>query len=178
MKRLHAAYVERFGQPQTIVEIGSRDGRDAETLRTLSGLPPTAVSVFEAHPECAKQIMRAYPEFHVYPLAVAQSVGVQSFRAYSMRLPEGTVGLSSLLPFNIPMWHVSASDAAMLAQQERESVIPVMAITGREVVALVNRPKIDLLKIDVEGMAYGVLADASRRVRAARELDRTARRPT
>lgn len=153
-------YVGKYGgqPPETIVEIGSRDGYDAAYLCELSGQPLSSAFVFEAHPECAKRIVGLYPTMHVYPLAVARQRGVVPFRAYDMTLPASSIGLSSLLPINLETWRPSGLDVEMLARQERDHVVPVMAITGHDVVALVNRPRIDLMKIDVEGMAYDVLA--------------------
>jgi FkbM family methyltransferase len=149
-------YVNTYGQnPETIVEIGSRDGHDARYLCDLSQRPLSDAFVFEAHPECAKRIMAEYPAMHVYPLAVARQTGVAMFRAYDMTLPAHEVGMSSLLPLNTDMWRPSGLDMSV---HERQPWVPVMTITGKEVVALVNRPRIDLMKVDVEGMALDVLA--------------------
>lgn len=157
MERLHQAYVDVFHtEPLSIVEIGSRDGHDAEILRKLSGLPPSAVYIAEAHPNCAKAICRDYPDVNLYNVAVFDKSGIMNFNAIDYNLPLSYVGTSSLLVRNIatiPDGH----EMTELVKEQNKRRVQVIGITGRMLLELINRSEIDLMKIDVEGATYEVL---------------------
>lgn len=150
MQQFYDTYINHFNtQPTSILEIGSRDGRDSEKLRKIADISPHSVFLVEPHPRSYKTMTAAYPEFTSFQLAISDKPGVVDFNAIPVDIyDEGTVGTSSLLPVVLdPLWggHPPAN------------WIKVLAITGETLLRLINRFELDLIKIDVEGHTYEVL---------------------
>jgi len=153
MKIFHNAYLQIFkSQPVTILEIGSRDGDDAELMRALSEAHPLNVFIVEPHPESYKKIIEKYPQFRTFELAVSDKTGVVDFNAipYAVADP-GHVGTSSLLKKEMMIYMRSGGRVNV------ENWVKVLAVTGQTILQLSNRFEMDLVKIDVEGMTYEVL---------------------
>ena len=152
MLQLYATYQEVFHEPvKTVLEIGSRDGHDAEILRSLAGIEPRKVYVVEPHPQSYRNIIANYPEFNTYQVAISEATGVLDFNA----IPHGfrDPGLSSLRK------HFAGHP---------ENWIKVLSITGATLLDLINEPEIDLLKLDVEGTSLDVIksfGDQLRRIK-------------
>lgn len=128
--------------PKNILEIGSRDGADANLLQVAFNVPDDKVYIAEAHPHCVDHIRKTYPNYNLYGMAVALENGVTKFNA--VFTPDlGTLGMSSLL---------SRTDESF-----PENWVDVETITGKSLMDKIGEPEIDLVKIDVEGYTYEVL---------------------
>lgn len=153
MKRFYETYIETFKtQPTSILEIGSRDGDDAELLRSyiLPTPDPDIIYIVEPHPESFRKIIHKYPRANAYNLAVSNVPGVFDFNAIPSSIyPSSVVGTSSLLKRNK---NLNPSGTIF-----PERWIKTLAVTGRTILQLINRSEIDLVKIDVEGLTYEVL---------------------
>jgi len=161
MKRFYNTYIEKFNsQPSSILEIGSRDGNDAEELRVYSQLPHRSVYVIEPHPQSYRNIIRDYPDFHVYEFAISNKPGVVSFNAIPHdQYTPSQVGTSSLLSRNVklmgnipPVW------------------VKALAIKGSTLLQLIDRSEIDLVKIDVEGFTQEVIESFGDDIRLLKAL--------
>lgn len=161
MKRFYDTYVEKFNtQPVSILEIGSRDGNDAEELRKYSQLESSSVYVVEPHPQSYKNIVHNYPDFHAYELAISNSPGVVNFNAIPHdQYTPAQVGTSSLLSRNVrlmgnipPTWK------------------KVLAIKGSTLLQLIDRSEIDLIKVDVEGFTQEVIESFGDDIRLLKAL--------
>lgn len=161
MKRFYDTYIEKFNsQPASVLEIGSRDGNDAEELRKHSQLEPSAVYVVEPHPQSYKNIINKYPNFHVYELAISNKPGVVSFNAIPQEeYTQAQVGTSSLLPRN-----------ERLMGNIPPKWVKVLAIKGSTLLQLIDRSEIDLIKIDVEGFTQEVLESFGDDIRLLKAL--------
>lgn len=154
MENFYKMYVETYKtNPTSIVEIGSRDGHDAEKLRVLAGIPSQSVYIAEAHPICAKHIRIMYPDVNLYNVALFSEVGILDFNAI-LHPDLGYVGTSSLLKRNTD---IVPPEFAELVEQQSHNIVKVIGITGKMLLQLINRPQIDMMKIDVEGATYDVL---------------------
>jgi FkbM family methyltransferase len=166
MRKFHEAYVKYFNEsPKTILEIGSRDGDSAEDLRALSNAKAEDVYVVEPHPESFRRIIQKYPGFHVFELAVSNEPGVVSFNAIPYTYSHGTVGTSSLLRKNMDFITKIVPNAT-----SPERWVKVLAVSGRTILQLIDRPGIDAVKIDVEGFTYEVLKSFGDDVRLLKAL--------
>lgn len=166
MKRFYETYVKTFKtQPSSILEIGSRDGDDAELLRSyiVPTLNPWDVFIVEPHPESFRNIINKYPYVNAYNLAVADKPGVFDFNAIPhSQYPPAVVGTSSLLKRNREM----ATPGVIFP----ERWVKVLAVTGLTILQLANRPEIDLVKIDVEGLTWEVLQSFGDSIRTLKAL--------
>lgn len=167
MERFCNTYVEIFGhKPGSILEIGSRDGNDAETLRGLSKASSSNVFVVEPHPQSFKNIINKYPNFRAFELVVSDIPGVVDFNAIPWSYGEAEVGNSSLL----------RKDSAVLEKvtgvktHGPENWMKVLAVTGKTILKLINRPEIDVVKIDVEGHTFEVLKSFENDIRLLKML--------
>jgi len=161
MKRFYSTYIEKFNsQPASILEIGSRDGNDAEDLRRYSQLAPKDVYVVEPHPQSYRNIINQYPEFHVYELAISNKPGVVDFNAIPQyEYTPAQVGTSSLLRRN-----------ERLMGNIPPTWVKVLAVKGSTLLQLIDRFEIDLIKIDVEGFTYEVLESFGDDIRLLKAL--------
>lgn len=155
MKQFYERYFQEYNaNPTSIVEIGSRDGRDADILRQYAELDPKSVYIAEAHPDCAKNIRLNYPEMNLFQVAIFDRMGILDFNAIDITYNEGYVGTSSLFKRNmdfVPPSHVD------MVNEQGYNMVKVIGITGTQLLELINRPEIDMMKIDVEGATYNVL---------------------
>jgi FkbM family methyltransferase len=129
--------------PNSVLEIGSRDGHDAEYLRSFFRVLKSNVFVVEPNPEQFKKIKNSYPEFNLYQSAIYNKTGVMKFNAVR---DESLIGVSSLLERNDDIYSKINSEQ-----------IEVQVITGQELLNQINQPSIDICKVDVEGATYEVL---------------------
>lgn len=155
MEKFYKTYLEEFGaKPTSIVEIGSRDGHDSEKLRNMAELPSESVYIAEAHPDCAAYIRSTYPKVNLYNVAVFNKSGILDFNAIDYSLPQSYVGTSSLLKRDISI--VEEKYQSLVKSQE-DRWVKIIGITGEMMLQLIDRPMIDMMKIDVEGATYEVL---------------------
>lgn len=126
--------------PQTILEIGSRDADDANILRELFNIDSQNVYVVEPNPPQQLVISNKYPSINLIKKAIFNKAGKLKFNAVNI----GDPGISSLL------------DRTDFYYAFNAHPIEVDAITGEELMKEINK-EIDLCKIDVEGAAFEVL---------------------
>jgi len=163
MKRFYDTYIEKFKtSPTTILEIGSRDGDDAELLRSFSNADPRNVYIVEPHPDSYKRIIDKYPLANVYNVAVSDKPGVLDFNAIPLSYPQSVVGTSSLLRRN--------RNINLPNQIFPEQWIKILAVTGSTILELINQPEIDIVKIDVEGFTFEVLQSFGDNLRLLKAL--------
>lgn len=129
-------------EPKTILEIGSRDGHDAETLRRRFNIDPSNVFIVEPNPNQSEKIKRDYKDFKIINFAIYNSEGKMSFNKVNN---QELVGISSLLDRNDNIYNRVESE-----------VIEVEVITGERLLDIID-VDIDLCKVDVEGVTYEVL---------------------
>lgn len=152
MKRFADEYSKYFNEPpKNILEIGSRDGYHADYLKKYFNIPDDKVFIVDAHPYCAGIIRRDHPNYRVIEAAVAPKRGVLKFNAIQ-NLDLGSLGMSSVLP-------------KVAGPVFGETWVNVIAITGEDLIDLIEEPEIDLLKLDVEGLTYEVLESFSLNLR-------------
>ncbi|MDP3980963.1 MAG: FkbM family methyltransferase [Chlamydiota bacterium] len=167
MKKFYDTFIEQFNtQPTSILEIGSRDGHDAEKLRSFGALPPESVYIVEPHPESYKNIIETYPKARVFEFAVSNQPGVIDFNAIPTAPREGwtpeqligLVGTSSALKKNYEIYrHIAGMTEERFNVNNPQRWVKVLAVNGTTLLQLINRSEIDLIKIDVEGFTYEVL---------------------
>jgi FkbM family methyltransferase len=152
MRRFAEEYSKYFNEPpKNVLEIGSRDGYHADYLKKYFNIPDDKVFIVDAHPYCANLIRIDHPNYRVIEAAIAPKRGILKFNAIQ-NLDLGGLGMSSLLP------KVAGPDFG-------ETWVNVIAITGEDLIDLIEEPEIDLLKLDVEGLTYEVLESFSLNLR-------------
>lgn len=138
------SHTKYFGpKAQTIIEIGSRDGRDAYYLYT--SLNAYKAYTFEANPLCHQVIDQTYPEFHNICGAVSNFSGVGEFNAvqsYNLDI----LGTSSLRDRNDD-WYNDKAKKITVSIDSMANYIIQYNIT----------PPFDVVKVDVEGCSYEVI---------------------
>jgi FkbM family methyltransferase len=135
---------ERKFQPETILEIGSRDGHDANFMKSYFGIENENVYVVEPNPIMARTISVTYPNFNVFECAISLEKGVAHFNQVVTNNPDLN-GVSSLLDRHDSFY-----------ADHRTMKIEVQTITGKDLMKHIKMP-IDICKIDVEGLTYEVL---------------------
>lgn len=137
-------YNKYFGpKATTVIEIGSRDGKDAYYLYSM--LNAHKVYTFEANPVCHKLINKTYPEFHNISGAVSNFSGRGEFNAVDS-LNMDMVGTSSLRDRNDD-WYDDKANKITVNIDTMHNYIINNNIT----------PPFDVVKIDVEGCSYEVI---------------------
>jgi FkbM family methyltransferase len=127
---------------ETILEIGSRDGNDANKLKTLFNVNDSDVWVVEPNPKQILIIKNNYPNFNIISNAIYTSLGTHNF--FQVVGNETEVGTSSLIDRNDD-WY-----------KNKTNIIEVQTITGIDLLKEIDK-NIDICKIDVEGLTYEVL---------------------
>ena len=129
--------------PTSVLEIGSRDGHDANKLSTLFGIEPSKVHVIEPHPTSYKYISETYPHFNLYEVAISDVTCRHPFIAL-----KEDVGVSSLRERNDNFYNIKKKDD-----------IYVDCYRGCDFLTKynLNELQFDVCKIDVEGLTYEVL---------------------
>lgn len=126
-----------------ILEIGSRDGHDANKLKNLFSLTDQCVWVVEPNPQQCEMIRTTYPNFNLVDKAIFKTDGIVDFN--KLDGDEMMIGTSSILD-RVDNWYIS-----MGAKK-----IKVESITGKKLLEMINSD-VDVCKIDVEGLTYEVL---------------------
>ena len=135
MKDYHNNIIEKTTiSVKTILEIGSRDGNDANELMKHFQLKDENVWVVEPNPNQINIIKDTYPNFNLIPNAIFSEETEHDFYQVDNNIPND-VGTSSLFKTNI---------------------IKVKTITGKQLLNKINRD-VDVCKIDVEGLTIEVL---------------------
>jgi FkbM family methyltransferase len=125
----------------TVIEIGSRDGHDANAMSYLFGARRTVI--IEANPECFWDIVRDYPYYEAYNVAITNESGPVEFYAMHYENPAPALGQSSLLYREL--------------YDTLASKIVVPGYTMDHFTERANINSIEAIKIDVEGATYQAL---------------------
>lgn len=150
MKELEPFVVKRGC---TVVELGSRDGHDANTMRQIFRASRTIT--IEANPDAYADIQKSYPRFENYNLAIGNKTGTVPFWKVGHEFGPTLLGQSSLL------YKPSYNEVA--------TKIDVNCMTMDDFVSEHNISEIEVLKIDVEGATFEVL-DGFSKIRMTRLL--------
>jgi FkbM family methyltransferase len=129
-------------EPKTILEIGSRDGDDANILKNGFNIDETKVWVVEPNPKQQKKIIDKYPNFNLIKEGIFDEEKTLSFNAVNTY---DLIGISSLLDRNDRIYDSIDSEK-----------IIINTILGSTLLNIIGE-EIDLCKIDVEGATYEVL---------------------
>jgi len=152
MKKFAENYKVIFNdRPLNVLEIGSRDGDDANYLKEYFNIPNNKVYLVEPNPPQAIKIRLKYPEYKVFEYAISQSVGVLKFNAITCD-NDIYVGQSSLLKRKEYRHNYEKEKL-----KEWENWINVLSISGKILLELIGDDEFDLVKIDVEGATYPVI---------------------
>jgi FkbM family methyltransferase len=123
-----------------IVDVGSRDGDDAQLLLSKLGNDKTCeVICIEARKDAADEIKKNYPNFIVFPTAVSNFIGESKFVQMN---EQEFLGSSSL-------------EMVRATAYATESTIIDVPVTRLD--AIIKPGTIDVLKIDVEGHSVPVI---------------------
>lgn len=128
--------------PKNVVEIGSRDGHDINTIKNIFSIKDENCFIFEAHPDCYQNIKNTYKNFNVFNCAITDKTGVIKFNAGIVG-QEGNIGMSSVLEQN---------SGGFKSKQ-----VEIDGWRFDEICKQLNLKEIDLVKIDVEGHSLNVL---------------------
>ena len=131
-------------QPRNILEIGSRDGDDAEKLRSTFKIPNDKVYIVEPNPDQLPKIRHAYPQATLFDFAVSNKNGTAVFNKVTQKNSKGFIGTSSLMAR--PDFYAGKAEQ-----------IEVDIKTGEYLLSQIEDKQIDLCKIDVEGHTFEVL---------------------
>jgi FkbM family methyltransferase len=131
-------------EPKTILEIGSRDGDDAELLRNDFNIESTNVWVVEPNPTQQTKIIEKYPNINLFKNPIFNVEKTITF--YGVDVEDQILnGVSSLM---------NRIDG--LYDKINTNKIEVETMSGSSLINLINTD-IDVCKIDVEGATYEVL---------------------
>ena len=137
MKDYHNNIIEKTTiSVKTILEIGSRDGNDANELMKHFQLKDENVWVVEPNPNQINIIKDTYPNFNLIPNAIFSEETEHDFYQVDNNIPND-VGTSSLINRN-DNWY-----------EFKTNIIKVKTITGKQLLNKINR--------DVEGLTIEVL---------------------
>jgi FkbM family methyltransferase len=143
MNEYYTTILERsIIEPQTVLEIGSRDGDDAFLLASYFKIPPELIWVVEPNPNQFKAITDKYPNINSLNYAISNESGTFDFNQVQGSVDD--IGTSSLM------------DRVDNFYDNKSVKIKVKSLTGEDLLNKINHT-IDLCKIDVEGMTYQVL---------------------
>lgn len=130
-------------KPTGFIEIGSRDGYDANLIGKFWDIPAYIV---EPHPDLAALTKERYPEIDVYEFAAFNKDGEAKFNAFKInpnsQINSVTVGTSSLLE---PIYVKSPKNVVTVPTKRMDTFLTETNIS------------VDIVKIDVEGVGYEVL---------------------
>lgn len=129
---------------ESILEIGSRDGHDANFFKESFNICPRNVFIVEPNPSQAKKIKETYAEYNLFEVAIFnESKEMDFYEVYDEHIDP--IGISSLKQRNDD-WY----------ERFKTRKIKVSAITGKELLDKIASP-IQICKVDVEGATYEVL---------------------
>jgi FkbM family methyltransferase len=141
--------------PKTILEIGSRDGHDSNTLKLNFNIPDNDVWVVEPNPNQISFIKKTYPNFNLIEKAIHNRETTISFNCVE---DKDFIGVSSILDRNDNFYN-----------QIETKKITVNTITGEQLLNIIDKD-IDLCKIDVEGLTYEVLESFNQSINKIKSL--------
>jgi FkbM family methyltransferase len=138
--------------PRSVLEIGSRDGKDANFFKEKFNIKPDKVYIVEPNPTQAKKIKIEYPEYKLFEFAVyKENAELDFFEVYDEDIDP--IGISSLLDRNDD-WY----------SRFKTRKIKINAITGENLLSMINH-EIDICKIDVEGATFEVLESFGEKIK-------------
>jgi len=130
--------------PKNILEIGSRDGNDAEILRNAFNIKPENVWVVEPNPKQQNKIIEKYPKINLIKNAIFNQEKIMTF--YSVDTEDDILnGISSLL-----------NRIDNLYDTINTNKIEIKTMLGYDLLSIIDND-IDLCKIDVEGATFEIL---------------------
>jgi FkbM family methyltransferase len=140
---------------QNVLEIGSRDGHDANCLAKKFNIPANRVYTIDPNPVCCAIIRGFYPNFKVFEFALSDYNGSSSFNQMMSQHP-------------VENWNGPDCDhLGMSSLRDREGgfaidykdavKIQVQVKTGKVFLQENNINRVDVCKIDVEGCTLDVL---------------------
>ena len=133
MKDYHNNIIEKTTiSVKTILEIGSRDGNDANELMKHFQLKDENVWVVEPNPNQINIIKDTYPNFNLIPNAIFSEETEHDFYQVDNNIPND-VGTSSLINRN-DNWY-----------EFKTNIIKVKTITGKQLLNKINRD-VDVFK--------------------------------
>ena len=136
-------YKQYFGgTAETIIDVGTRDGDDAEFLRQQLG--GKYIYAIDANPIAVEATMNRYPEFEVFETAISNYNGTTSFvQIVSDRIDEA--GSSSIENYSF-------------FEGATYNTIDVNVIRmDKFIKEFVSQDIIDFVKVDIEGYTYEFL---------------------
>ncbi len=140
----YAYTIKRSGlKSGCVLEIGSRDGKDAAIISRILGIPLKDTHVVEPNPDLHSLIKTTYSNINLHKVAINDVEGVLKFNKV-IDTCSGSVGQSSLL------------DSDRYLTELTTEIIMVECIKGSTLLKKINKPII-ACKIDVEGLTYEVL---------------------
>lgn len=130
--------------PKSILEIGSRDGNDADELRSYFDINSENIWVVEPNPAQQSKIINTYPNINLIKNPIFNEEKTLTFYAVNTN-DQILNGTSSLL-----------NRIDNLYKNINTNKIEIETITGSKLLNIIGK-EIDLCKIDVEGATYEVL---------------------
>jgi FkbM family methyltransferase len=124
----------------SFIEIGSRDGHDADFIAKYWNIKDENCYIIEAHPDCYKNIVDTYPQYNTLNLAVSDVSGIIDFYA---GIIDCNAGISSVLERTL--------------NEFVGNKIKIEADRMDNIMERLNINSFDLCKIDVEGFGLEVL---------------------
>ncbi len=165
MERFAKNYYNLFKEaPLNVLEIGSRDGNDADYLKRYFNIPNNKVFLVEPNPPSIERMKLKYPDYKIFDVAISNKVGVVKFNSIQ-NSNQMFVGMSSLLERRKDTGY---SEEERMRQWE--NWIDVQAITGKMLLDEIGEKIYDLVKIDVEGYTYQVLESFGEELKKFRYL--------
>lgn len=145
MIQKHVEILRKYGiKPKTILEIGSRDGNDADYYKREFDIKDEDVYVVEPNPSQADEIRKNYPNFSIFEYAIYTEETEKDFYQVTGG-GKDPIGISSLMERNDD-WY----------DRFGMKKIKVKTIKGSTLMEMINKD-IDICKIDVEGLTYEVI---------------------
>ena len=136
-------YKQYFGgTAETIIDVGTRDGDDAEFLRQQLG--GKYIYVIDANPIAIEATMSRYPEFKVFQTAISNYNGTTSFvQIVSDKIDEaGSSSIENYSFFEGAVYNTIDVDVIRMDKFIEDSV---------------DQNIIDVVKVDIEGYTYEFL---------------------
>jgi len=143
-------------KPKSILEIGSRDGHDSNTLKKYFNISDENVWLVEPNPSQIKKIKEIYPHFNLVESAISNTNSSFSFNCVK---DEEYIGVSSILDRVDGFYNNITTEK-----------ITVNTITGKQLLKQINLDYIDLCKIDVEGLTYEVIESFENKIKSIRSM--------
>jgi len=144
-------------EPKNVLEIGSRDGNDAEYLRRGFNIDAKNVWVVEPNPVQQNKIKNIYPNVNLITNPIFNIK--KKFKFYGVDVDDQILnGVSSLL---------NRIDG--LYENINTHKIEVETILGIDLFTIIN-DNIDICKIDVEGATYEVLESFGNKIKQVKSM--------